>query len=64
MSAASWTVAIELAAARVRLLAPWEIAVRLDDRFKLLTGGLRTAPVPPSIRFTDVLTATCFTPFV
>jgi predicted ATPase/DNA-binding CsgD family transcriptional regulator len=36
--------AIELAAARVRLLAPEEIAARLDDRFKLLTGGLRTAP--------------------
>jgi predicted ATPase len=36
--------AIELAAARVRLLAPDEIAARLDDRFKLLTGGIRTAP--------------------
>src|SRR5215471_18903907 len=36
--------AIELAAARVRLLASDEIATRLDDRFKLLTSGPRTAP--------------------
>jgi predicted ATPase/class 3 adenylate cyclase len=35
--------AIELAAARVRLLAPAQIAARLDDRFQLLTGGSRTA---------------------
>ncbi|HEV2895537.1 MAG TPA: AfsR/SARP family transcriptional regulator, partial [Actinomycetota bacterium] len=34
--------AIELAAARVRALAPAEIAVRLDDRFRLLAGGGRT----------------------
>ncbi len=34
--------AIELAAARVRMLTPQEIAKRLDDRFKLLTGGART----------------------
>lgn len=34
--------AIELAAARVRMITPQEIAKRLDDRFKLLTGGLRT----------------------
>ena len=33
--------AIELAAARVRALAPAEIAVRLDDRFRLLAGGGR-----------------------
>ena len=31
--------AIELAAARVRLLTPEQIAARLDDRFALLTGG-------------------------
>jgi len=31
--------AIELAAARVRVLSPWEIADHLDDRFRLLTGG-------------------------
>ncbi len=35
--------AIELAAVRVRLLAPEQIAARLDDRFRLLTGGSRAA---------------------
>jgi len=35
--------AIELAAARVRLLSVEQIAARLDDRFRLLTGGSRTA---------------------
>src|SRR6185369_6562235 len=35
--------AIELAAARVRHLSPDEIARRLDDRFRLLTGGPRGA---------------------
>ncbi len=35
--------AIELAAARVKLFTPEQIAARLDDRFKLLTGGSRTA---------------------
>jgi predicted ATPase/class 3 adenylate cyclase len=35
--------AIELAAARVRSMAPTEIAERLDQRFRLLTGGMRTA---------------------
>ena len=35
--------AIELAAARVKLFTPQQIAERLDDRFKLLTGGSRTA---------------------
>ena len=34
--------AIELAAARVRVLAVEQIAARLDDRFRLLTGGRRT----------------------
>ena len=35
--------AIELAAARARLLSPEQIASRLDDRFRLLVGGNRTA---------------------
>ncbi|WP_370065167.1 BTAD domain-containing putative transcriptional regulator [Streptacidiphilus sp. MAP5-3] len=35
--------AIELAAARLRMLTPRQIADRLDDRFRLLTGGSRTA---------------------
>jgi len=35
--------AIELAAARIRMLTPEQIRERLDDAFKLLTGGTRTA---------------------
>jgi len=35
--------AIELAAARTKLLAPEQIAARLDDMFRLLVGGSRTA---------------------
>jgi predicted ATPase/class 3 adenylate cyclase len=35
--------ALELAAARLHLLSPTEVASRLDDRFRLLTGGARTA---------------------
>jgi predicted ATPase len=35
--------AIELAAARIRMFNPDQIAERLDDRFRLLTGGSRTA---------------------
>ena len=35
--------AIELAAARVRVLSAEQIAARLDDHFKLLTGGSRSA---------------------
>jgi non-specific serine/threonine protein kinase len=35
--------AIELAAARVKVLQVEQIATRLDDRFRLLTGGSRTA---------------------
>ena len=35
--------AIELAAARVRALAVEQVAARLDDRFRLLTGGSRAA---------------------
>lgn len=35
--------AVELAAARVASLTPAQISSRLDDRFRLLTGGMRTA---------------------
>ena len=35
--------AIELAAARIRALSPSEIVDSLHDRFRLLTGGARTA---------------------
>ncbi len=35
--------AIELAATRVKALSVEQIAARLDDRFRLLTGGSRTA---------------------
>ena len=35
--------AIELAAARVRMMSPARIASGLDDRFRLLSGGSRTA---------------------
>ncbi|WP_433179073.1 ATP-binding protein [Actinoallomurus sp. CA-150999] len=35
--------AIELAAARLRVLTPAQVASRLDDRFRLLTVGSRTA---------------------
>ncbi|MFP5319770.1 MAG: BTAD domain-containing putative transcriptional regulator [Acidimicrobiia bacterium] len=35
--------AIELAAARVNMLSVAEVATRLADRFRLLTGGARTA---------------------
>ncbi|MDO0939015.1 BTAD domain-containing putative transcriptional regulator [Streptomyces sp. DG2A-72] len=36
--------ALELASTRVRVLGVRELAKRLDDRFKLLTGGHRGAP--------------------
>ncbi|OFX28072.1 MAG: hypothetical protein A2Z07_05320 [Armatimonadetes bacterium RBG_16_67_12] len=36
--------AIELAAARVNVLSLDQIALRLNDRFRLLVGGSRTAP--------------------
>ncbi len=35
--------ALELAAARVTVFTPEQISSRLDDRFRLLTGGSRTA---------------------
>jgi predicted ATPase len=36
--------AVELAAARIKVMSPAEIARRLDDRFALLRGGHRDAP--------------------
>ncbi len=35
--------AIELAAARIKVLAPRQLAQKLDERFRVLTGGSRTA---------------------
>lgn len=35
--------AIELAAARIRVLTPEQIAAKLEDRFAILTGGARSA---------------------
>ncbi|HSF80377.1 MAG TPA: hypothetical protein VLA49_04055, partial [Anaerolineales bacterium] len=35
--------AVELAAARIRMLSPEQIAARLKDHFRLLAGGSRTA---------------------
>ena len=40
--------ALELAAARVRALSVDQIAARLDDRFRLLTGGSRTPAASPA----------------
>jgi len=42
--------AIELAAARVRLLTVVQIADRLADRFRLLTGGSRSLPRHQTLR--------------
>ncbi len=42
--------AIELAAARTRAFPLTQIAARLNDRFRLLTGGSRTAPADASRR--------------
>ncbi|HLZ55838.1 MAG TPA: tetratricopeptide repeat protein [Ktedonosporobacter sp.] len=37
--------AIELAAARVKILTPQEISIRLQNRLRFLTGGARNLPV-------------------
>lgn len=37
--------ALELAAARIKILQPQEILARLDDKLKLLTGGARDLPI-------------------
>ena len=42
--------ALELAAARVRILPPAEIAARLDDRFSLLTGSRTALPRHQTLR--------------
>ena len=44
--------AIELAAARVKVLSVAEIAARLDDAFRLLSSGARTLPRHRTIRET------------
>src|SRR5437899_2868795 len=54
--------AIELAAARVKVLTVDEIHARLDDRFRLLTGGNRAMPRHQTLHATmqwshDLLTA-------
>ena len=48
--------AIELAAARLKVLTVQQIAARLDDRFRLLTTGGRTEPAPsPDVGRSDRL---------
>ncbi|CAL9590221.1 hypothetical protein SUDANB121_05241 [Nocardiopsis dassonvillei] len=42
--------ALELAAARLRAMTPAQLADRLDDRFRLLGGGLRRAPRHSTLR--------------
>ena len=54
--------AIELAASRVKVLSVHEIRARLDDRFRLLTGGNRAMPRHQTLHATmqwshDLLTA-------
>jgi predicted ATPase/DNA-binding SARP family transcriptional activator len=44
--------AIELAAARVKVLAVWQIADRLNDAFRLLSAGSRNVPRHRTIRET------------
>lgn len=42
--------AVELAAGRLRALSPGQLLDRLDDRFRLLTGGGRDAPADSRLR--------------
>ncbi|MGH2602442.1 MAG: ATP-binding protein, partial [Dehalococcoidia bacterium] len=42
--------ALELAGARARILTPEQIAARLDERFRLLTGGDRAVPRHETLR--------------
>lgn len=42
--------AIELAAAKTKVLSTTEIADRLNNRFRLLTGGIRTLPRQQTLR--------------
>src|SRR5262249_27701148 len=44
--------AIELAAARIKVLSLSEIAAKLDDRFRLLTGGNKALPRHQTLRST------------
>ncbi|MFY7069827.1 AfsR/SARP family transcriptional regulator [Nocardiopsis changdeensis] len=42
--------ALELAAARLRAMTPAQLAARLDDRFRLLGGGVRHTPRHSTLR--------------
>ena len=42
--------AIELAAARMAAMSPQEVRNRLDDRFRLLSGGRRGSGASPTLR--------------
>lgn len=44
--------ALELAAARIRMLTVQEIAAKIDDRFRFLTGASRSLPRPQTLRAT------------
>lgn len=44
--------ALELAAARIKMLTVQEIAAKIDDRFRFLTGASRLLPRPQTLRAT------------
>jgi predicted ATPase len=51
--------AIELAAARAAAIGVEALAARLDDRFRLLTGGYRTALARHALRVTWTGATSC-----